>query len=133
MATVIEVVFNDLGKSAGLVRRAGRELVTKAVTDLEARLVANLSGQRSGRMYGAHQASAPGEAPAWDTGNLASSVTTAVLSDESAEVRIGAEYAPALEYGSAKIAPRPWVTPTADAFARDLESLGAEIIQRVVK
>jgi phage gpG-like protein len=65
------------------------------------------SPPKTGRIYGTHQASAPGEPPANDTGELAASIT--VESDgETVTLAARAPYAPTLEYGGAKIAPRPF-------------------------
>lgn len=57
-----------------------------------------------------HQASAAGEAPATDTGRLASSVTFESTGPLTVEVSTEVEYGPYLEFGTRDIAPRPnWV------------------------
>lgn len=59
-----------------------------------------------------HQASAPGEAPATDTGRLANSVVFDNLPQEplAIEVRTDVQYGSWLEFGTRNIAPRPnWV------------------------
>lgn len=57
-----------------------------------------------------HQASAPGEAPATDTGRLANSVTIEDTGPIEIEVGTEVEYGPYLEFGTRTIAPRPnWV------------------------
>lgn len=57
-----------------------------------------------------HQASAPGEAPATDTGRLASSVTIEDTGPIEIEVGTEVEYGPYLEFGTRDIDPRPnWV------------------------
>lgn len=59
-----------------------------------------------------HQASAPGEAPATDTGRLANSVVFDNLPAEplAVEVVTDVQYGPWLEFGTRHIAPRPnWV------------------------
>lgn len=70
--------------------------------------------------YTPHQASAPGEAPATDTGALVNSIQTRVESELVVVVESGMEYAPHLEYGAprANIAPRPAWTPEAELAAR---------------
>ena len=71
-----------------------------------------LQDAKSGRIYMrrsvAHQASAPGEAPASDTGNLVRLITTRYFPDQFlGQVVSSAEYARSLEYGSSRVAPRP--------------------------
>lgn len=69
-------------------------------------------GPKSGRMYGRHQASAAGEAPASDTGRLANSIlvrhTPGTL---TASVVCTAAYGLALEFGTRHMAPRPFMRP----------------------
>jgi phage gpG-like protein len=71
-------------------------------------------GPASGAVYAkgsvSHQASAPGEAPASDTGRLAGSITFDKTGPMSATVGSDLVYAAALEFGSGRIDPRPaWV------------------------
>lgn len=74
-------------------------------------------GTKSGRTYEkfkprrTHRASAPGEAPAGDTGELARRITA----EKERELRwsVGADlpYGRYLEFGTMKIAERPWLRP----------------------
>jgi HK97 gp10 family phage protein len=88
-----------------------------------------LNTPKSGRIYRrggvAHQASAPGEAPASDTGQLVASVTTSV--DEgnlTGNVNFGSDHAAVLEYGSSRMSPRPFARPALvnkrDAVRQDI-------------
>jgi HK97 gp10 family phage protein len=61
----------------------------------------------------AHQASAPGEAPATDTGFLANSIQSKRDGAE-ARVDVHSEYAAPLEFGSSKMAARPYLRPAMD-------------------
>lgn len=75
-----------------------------------------MDGQKTGRIYRRrgveHQASAPGEAPASDTGRLVQSAHTEYEpADLSGEAIWSTEYAKPLEYGTQKIAPRPFARP----------------------
>lgn len=58
-----------------------------------------------------HRASAPGEAPASDTGKLASSIRVTVdRSAGTAKVIARTPYAAHLEFGTTKMAPRPFMS-----------------------
>jgi HK97 gp10 family phage protein len=75
-----------------------------------------------------HQASAPGEAPATDTGRLISSIVAdTVRSDKFGVVGFVAarvEYAKWLEHGTRKIMARPFMLP---AFERNRQRIGEMI------
>lgn len=61
-----------------------------------------------------HIASAPGEAPAMDTGTLSASINFAMRDELNALISINAEYAAYLEYGTIRMARRPYVEPALD-------------------
>jgi HK97 gp10 family phage protein len=90
-------------------------------------------GGKTGRTYRrrgvVHRASAPGEAPASDTGRLVNSITTSYdLEQLSGTVQAGTEYAPWLEFGTAKMEPRPFMRPALMENAEAvLESIANEI------
>lgn len=75
---------------------------------------------KSGHIYGSHQASAPGEAPAIDTGVLVNSIQTEI-DGLTAVVGTNQEYAPVLEFGGAKMAPRPFLASAFEAAAPEFE------------
>jgi hypothetical protein len=77
----IEWGLARLGELAREARQSARPLqhiVKSLAFTIEARMKAIMPGKRSGRIYrygrGEHQASAPGEPPAIDTGNLLNSI-----------------------------------------------------------
>ena len=81
------------------------------------------SGNKSGRIYKrgniTHKASAPGEAPATDTGRLISSINSYLnkLAGLEAFVVAGrgvAKYATMLEHGTSKMAARPFMFPAVE-------------------
>lgn len=77
-----------------------------------------------------HQASAPGEAPATDTGRLANSVIFDNLPQQplSVEVRTDVEYGPWLEFGTRDIAPRPnWVPSVEEETPKYIRRLEAAL------
>lgn len=78
--------------------------------------------------YRFHRASAPGEAPATDTGNLANSIYARMTGKTEGEVGSNAECAPTLELGGAHMAARPSLVPAVRAewpeFIRAMKALG---------
>ena len=111
--------------------RAAEEVRTEAI-----RLI--LSTQKTGRLYrrrGAeHQASAPGEPPATDTGRLVNSINTEV-DTQNLVVRVtaNAAHADALEFGTRNMEPRPFMRP-ALANKRDrIEEIIGEELRKVLK
>jgi hypothetical protein len=80
-----------------------------------------------------HTASAPGEAPATDTGRLASGTDYRMTGDMSAEVGNSVTYGPYLEFGTQRIAPRPLWRPTVIAaqpkFRARLETALARVMR----
>ena len=78
-------------------------------------------GKRSGRTYTRrsvrHQASAPGEYPKTDTGQLVASLFFRVAADKlSALFGTKLAYGRWLEYGTSRMLPRPWLRPTFKAL-----------------
>lgn len=74
------------------------------------------SGNRGGRLYQrhgiAHIASAPGEPPAEQSGQLSDSINVEQDDQQTAHhVTVGAPYAAALEFGSVHLLPRPFLRP----------------------
>jgi HK97 gp10 family phage protein len=80
------------------------------------------SGGRSGRVYRrrgiAHQASAPGEFPKTDRGQLVASLYFRVAANKlSAFFGTKLNYGRYLEYGTSRMRARPWLAPTLKANA----------------
>lgn len=78
-----------------------------------------LAGNKSGRTYTrggvTHTASAAGEYPASDTGFLASNIHVTVKPDRlSGAVESRANYSEFLEFGTSKMAARPFLQPSAE-------------------
>ena len=68
------------------------------------------SGAKSGRRYGSHTSSAPGQAPANWTGQLLKSIKVQKMKGISF-VYITAKYAEFLEFGTSKMRARPFIIP----------------------
>jgi hypothetical protein len=92
----------------GGLRRTGEILIAEA-----RRLI--LDTPKTGRMYGSHQASAPGEAPASETGALVSGLSVVFRGNQYSRTVVLSSNDPKsswLEFGTGRVAPRPFMTPT---------------------
>jgi HK97 gp10 family phage protein len=132
--------FDRLG-AAG--KRQAHRAIARSVQKVRADAVKEIQrGVKSGRVYergsgqnlsATHRASAPGEAPATDTGRLASSVK-ATSSGLGGTVGTDLPYGFFLEYGTMQMAERPWLRPALaanqqfiiDAFAEGLNKAAEE-------
>jgi len=115
----------EVTAALGAVSAAVQAEVAKAVTATALELTGDVQrriqrGPATGREYTrgnvTHRASAPGEAPATDTGTLASSITYAQAGPLTAEVVSRLDYATFLEFGTLSIAPRPAWIPAREAI-----------------
>ncbi|HKX32096.1 MAG TPA: hypothetical protein VJ302_30700 [Blastocatellia bacterium] len=101
----------NLQQIVGKIARGASALVRRATFELETKLKISLTGPRTGRIYRrrgrTHQASAPGEAPAVDTGFLSNSIKSTFPSPTLGVVTISADYAQILE----EDLNRPFVKP----------------------
>ena len=96
----------------------GRAVMAGAFV-LETKIKVSMSASsHSGKMYAGHRASAPGETPAVDTGNLVNSIKSELVSssdtDAWANVGTGVEYAEYLEFGTSRMEARPFMRPAYD-------------------
>lgn len=126
------IEFNLLPEVAAKLPGAAEWLVKATALVVQSNAIVNLStGEKSGRVYRrggkTHVASAPGEAPAKDTGFLAASVEmemmkflgsgldVQVTQMAAAEVRVDAEYGLPLEFGNEHLGgPRPFFGPAVE-------------------
>jgi HK97 gp10 family phage protein len=102
-------------------QRAEKEIsnvVRITAFDVEADAIKSIQrGTKSGRTYEkfkprrTHRASAPGEAPAGDTGDLARRITAEKERELQWSVGTDLPYGRFLEFGTMKIAERPWLRP----------------------
>lgn len=118
-------VVVNLAAMEGLAKEKAEAGVRKAALTGEAITKVNLSRPGSGKVYGKHTASAPGEPPAPDTGQLrnATQADTQVRqegSDIVGRVVANKEYALALEVGTERMAARPFLNLLATDHADEL-------------
>jgi phage gpG-like protein len=117
---------------AGQVEKAVAATALEALTDVRRAIQ---GPPKTGREYprGAngekiHRASAPGEAPATDTGALVSSTYFTKVDDYTAAIGSRLDYAFWLEFGTLRMEPRPSWVPAAEKNAPRLEKRLARII-----
>lgn len=80
-------------------------------------------GPKTGHIYGKHQASAPGEAPAADTGVLTSNIVPDVITEGNDIIGVvssRAKYSAWLEFGTADMEPRPFMRPALEENRRKI-------------
>ena len=93
------------------------------------------TGAKSGRIYEkynprrTHRASAPGQAPASDTGNLVRNIAVKMESRDQVAVVSSAPYSQFLEFSTSKMLPRPFLFP---ATQRSKKKIAMAIFNRVV-
>lgn len=109
--------------------RAGILVVDRRVKNL-------MVGTRTGRTYSirgkAHVASAPGEPPAVDTGNLKNSLRVLEVTDDHASYGTSADYAADLEYGSRRMAARPFLRPAAEAAVSQIQAAMTAVVDEAL-
>ena len=77
------------------------------------------TGAKSGKQYGNHTASAPGQSPANWTGELVNSIS-AINEGKTSRVVVNAKYAEFLELGTSKMRPRPFILPSIQKIKKQL-------------
>lgn len=96
-----------------------------------------LRGKKSGRVYNrgkrSHQASAPGEAPANDYGFLASNIKAELADKNTANLRSNAPYSIHLEYGTRKMAARPFLRPAGDRIREKARPIMDAYVKEAIK
>ena len=119
----MEIPFQEIVKGGGQLIRA------EAIRSIQ-------TGSKSGVMYQMynprreHRASAPGQAPASDTGNLVSKITVKQKSLNVVHVESNADYSAFLEYGTSKMEARPFMFP---AFEKSKKPILNAVFNRVIK
>jgi hypothetical protein len=99
-------------------------------SDIQRRI---LRGPKTGKVYlrgsVSHQASRAGEAPATDTGTLASSISYRLIDTMTAEVESRLNYSLFLEFGTVNMDARPSWTPAVEAASPNLQRRVADALR----
>jgi len=98
---VTQLVFNRLPEITASLRPKASQIIRKCAADIEA--------------------GAKAVVPV-DTGNLKNSIQTEMESDLTAVVGTNVEYAPYVEYGTYKMASRPYLGPAAETVKPGFEA-----------
>jgi hypothetical protein len=111
-----KALTNALRKYGAKSEKAISEAVRVTAVEVQADSVKSIQrGSKTGRTYKrgniTHRASAPGEAPATDSEILVGSIDTVKLTRLSYKTGTLLDYGRWLEYGTQKIAERPWLRP----------------------
>ena len=110
------ITYNRLPELSERMHAVVREIVRATARHVSEVVAFEISSAKSGREYGLHRASAPGEAPADYTGELLDGMKVRMTGPTTAEVSFPrAYYALFLEYGTAKMAARPFLHPSVEA------------------
>lgn len=117
------------GLSGGAMEReVGRALFAGGNRIQVAAQISITSGAVSGSK---HTPSLPGQPPNNDTGVLANNIETVQKAPLVVEVSSNAPYSSALEFGTSKMAARPFMAPARDAERQNVERLVGAAVRRV--
>lgn len=128
-----------LRRASGEVREAASKAVIGTALELQGNIKTSIArGPASGRTYQkynprrTHTASAPGQPPMSDTGRLVNSIEFDKIGDLTATVGSKLTYALYLEYGTSRMAARPFFRPAVEEirpiFMKRIEkALGDEL------
>jgi HK97 gp10 family phage protein len=123
----------NLERLAGDQRRqAQRNGIEAGLRVIETNVKTSMTGDKGGVVYGRHQASAPGEAPAIDTGNLFNSFELGDVTPTLGSLGTNAEYAEPLEYGTSRMEPRPFLRPAVDEHEGEILDAVSRTIEEFV-
>jgi HK97 gp10 family phage protein len=115
-ASVVRLVGAALYEGADTIKAEAQRLIS--------------AGAVSGKN---HVPSRPGEPPNYDTGVLSSHIEASRTGPLTAEVRSSAPYAAALEFGTSKMAARPYMRPARDNKLPEVRKRFADNLEKIVK
>lgn len=102
---------NNLELVVSQIDEAVEEAVKDAANGVVDDMAASFAAPKTGRFYGTHQASAAGEAPAVLEGDLLNSLGAERIGKAHWRVGVSDEKALWLEFGTSRMAPRPYFIP----------------------
>ena len=141
----IQDVMRAMDKKSKAIDQAVARGVTRGAIIVQGAARSKImKGGRSGNIYSrgkwGHVASAAGEAPANDTGNLQRSIRVVAAKPgptATAYVQVAADYGEALEFGAKHgnhyMEPRPFLQPAMDENAKQINEIILQSIAEAVK
>ena len=120
-------------RGAAMRREVGKAVETAAGLIKSDAQISITTDSASGSNGGKHQhvPSLPGEAPNNFTGHLANNIEAKRTGLTEAEVSSNAEYSAALEFGTSRMAARPFMQPAADKNRGKATALVMAAVKRV--
>jgi HK97 gp10 family phage protein len=135
-----EQLQRELRRLSDDLREEAGNVVLATAVEMRADIVKSIqSGPASGRTYRksnptrTHTASAPGQPPMTDTGRLANSITFDRIGDLTATVGSELIYASWLEYGTSRMASRPFFRPAVERMRPVYIGKLEDIIRRATR
>lgn len=129
--TTINVEISDRSPELFQKLQSGVEkFVTDGADYVESQLKTSMAEPKHGNRYGAHVASAPGESPAVDSGNLTGSIDIVQANTLEAKIGTPVEYSLYLEDGTSRMAARPLWARTAKESLPTLQAMLDKAIGR---
>lgn len=113
-----------------MVRAVGKALFAAGEAIQVEAQISITTGSVSGKN---HQPSAPGQPPNQDTGVLAGNIEVTQPAPLVVEVSSNAPYAAALEFGTSKMASRPYMAPARDAKRAEVTQLVRQAVDNAVR
>jgi len=133
----IEIVFEErIDEAIKKIADHAEERMLEAVNEVRNATLETLSGSRSGRIYKVpgtgveYTASAPGEPPAVQLGDLRKSVKGGIEKEGKDVIGfVGSELPKAsmLEMGTSKMLPRPWLRPSFEKSSDKIKEIFTKV------
>jgi len=113
-----------------MIRAVGSALFAGGQAIQVAAQISITNGAVSGKN---HVASEPGQPPNNDTGTLANNIETVQVAPLRVEVSSNAPYAAALEFGTSRMAERPYMRPAAARKRKEVTALVRRAVDHVIR
>lgn len=130
-------VMNQLGRLSKDMEQPFREVVQGGAQLIRGDAIKDIqTGSKTGKVYEkynprrTHRASAPGESPASDTGNLVRNIRVKQNTPDEVFVESNAPYSSYLEFGTSKMLPRPFLFP---AYERNRDKITKAVFNRILR
>lgn len=129
---MIEITVKDESPELfGKLQQAVSRFQRKGILHIEGEIKSSMAEPKSGKQYGDHIASAPGESPAVDSSNLIGTIGPPVFETLEAKLGTPVEYAEYLEDGTKNMEARPVWERTVEENIPTLEKLLESEIKRI--